>query len=60
MRRNALTQLTVLEAAEMQRVVRSNLGALESAIIALRNIQLAPLPAERVRRLLGITERFLP
>lgn len=62
-RDNARSQIAVLSAVSVLRLVRSNLSSLESAIRELENTRLAALSPERVRRLLRVdapAERNLP
>jgi len=53
-KKNAYNQLSVLQAAEVVNIVKGNITALNAAKVALEKIELAPLPEERIRRLLGI------
>jgi hypothetical protein len=53
-KKNAYNQLSVLQAAEIVNIVKGNINALNAAKVALEKIELAPLPEERIRRLLGI------
>ena len=53
-KKNAYNQLSVLQAAEIVNIVKGNITALNAAKVALEKIELAPLPEERIRRLLGI------
>ncbi len=53
-KQNAFNQLSVLQLAEIANVLKGNINALNAAKVALEKIELAPLPEERIRRLLGI------
>ncbi len=53
-KQNAFNQLSVLQFAEIANVLKGNINALNAAKVALEKIELAPLPEERIRRLLGI------
>jgi len=53
-RDNAKAQINVLSAVSVVSLVRSNIDAVDSAILELETIELAPLSADRVKRLLHL------
>lgn len=53
-RENAYNQINVLAAIALLQILQNNLSELQATILTLENIELAPLSADRVRRLLGV------
>lgn len=53
-RDNAKGQINLLEAVAVASLVKSNLGAIAGTIVTLKNLELASLTPDRVRRLMGI------
>jgi hypothetical protein len=54
-RDDAKSQINVLEAAAVMQIVKSNVNALNSAILTLKNVKLVSLTPDRVIRLLNIS-----